>query len=124
MRVCIELQVLSKTVSRLWYNTYKKYKNGNSVRRTSTQRHIWSSICYDGSDNFGSGISGKLPKIATSNVIFSRTADLITAKFCMTLKKIKPSNIFQSCVHFTNTLRLDITNMYQIYSDTEVELLY
>ena len=29
-------------------------------------------------------ISQKLPKIATSNIIFSRTADCIAAKFCMT----------------------------------------
>ena len=62
---------------------YKKYKNGNSARRTASQRHIRSSICYGGSDHFSSGISGKLPKIANSNAIFSRTADRIAAKFCM-----------------------------------------
>ena len=65
---------------------YKKYENSNSARRTASQRHIRSSLCYGGSDNFSSGISGKLPKIATnSNAIFSRTADLISAKFCMTI---------------------------------------
>ena len=85
LRVCTELQVLSKTASRLWFYAYKKYKNGNSARRTATQRHIRPSICYGVSDNFSSGISGKLRKIATSNVIFSRTADRIAAKFCMTI---------------------------------------
>ena len=81
LRVCTELQVLPKTTSRLWFYAYKKYKNGNSARRTASQRHIRPSITQDGSDNFSSGISGKLPKIATSNVIFSRTADRIAAKF-------------------------------------------
>ena len=57
------MQVLSKTVSPLWFYAYKKYKNGNSARRTASQRHIRPSICYGGSDNFSSGISGKLPKI-------------------------------------------------------------
>ena len=47
--------------------------NGNSARSTST--HIRPSICYGGSDIFSSEISGKLPKIETSNFIFSRTAD-------------------------------------------------
>ena len=70
----------------LWFYAYKKNKNGNSLRRTAPQRHIRSSfICYGGSDNFGSGISGKFSKIATSNAIFSRTADRIAAKFCMTI---------------------------------------
>ena len=80
-----KLQVLSKTASRLWLNAYKKYKNGNYARRTSSHRHIRPPICYGGSDNFSSGISGKLPKIATSNVIFTRTADRIAAKFYMTI---------------------------------------
>ena len=83
--VCTELQVLSKTVPHLWFYAYKKYKNGNFARHTALQRHIWPSIAQDGSDNFSSGISGKLPKIATSNVIFSRTADRIAVKFCMTI---------------------------------------
>ena len=83
--VCTELQVLSKTASRLWFYAYKKYKNGNSARRTASRRHIRSSIPQEGSDNFRSGISWKLPKIATSNVIFLRTADCIAAKFCMTI---------------------------------------
>ena len=104
LRVCTELQVLYKTASRLWFYAYKKYKNGNSARRTASQRHIRSSIPQGGSDNFRSGISGKLPKIATSNVIFSRTADRIAAKFCMTIKKIKPNDIFQNCVHSCSTL--------------------
>ena len=84
LQVCTELQVLSKTASRLWFYAYKKYKNGNSARRTASQRHIRPSKCYSGSDNFSSGI-GKLPKIATSNAIFSRTADRIAAKLCMTI---------------------------------------
>ena len=42
LRVCTELQVLSKTASRLWFYAYKKYKNGNSARRTYLQRHIQS----------------------------------------------------------------------------------
>ena len=85
LQVCTELQVLSKTASRLWFYAYKKYKNGNSARGTFTQRHIRSAICLGRSDNFNSGTSGKLSKIAASNVIFSRTADPIAAKFCMTI---------------------------------------
>ena len=103
----MELQVLSKTVSRLWFCAYKKYKNGNSVRRTSTQRHIRPAVCSGGSGDFSSGISGKLPKIATSNVIFARTADRIAAKFCMVIKKIKTNDIFQNCVHSTSTLNFN-----------------
>ena len=76
LRVCTELQVLSKNCVSLLFYAYKKYKNGNSARRTSSQRHIRPPICYGGSDNFSSGISGKLPKIATSNAIFSRTANV------------------------------------------------
>ena len=81
-------------------------KNGNFARRTYLQRHIPPSITQNRSDNFSncSGISGKLPKIATSNVIFSRTADRIAAKFCLTIKKIKPIDIFQNCVLSSSTL--------------------
>ena len=104
LRVYTEMQVLSKIVSPLLFNAYKKYKNSNSARHTVSQRHIRPSVCYGGSDNFSSGISGKLPKIATSNTIFSRTADPIAAKFCMTIKKIKSNNIFQNCVHSCSTL--------------------
>ena len=96
MQISMELQVLSKTASRLWFYAYKKYKNGNSARRTVSQRHIRPSITHNGSDNFSLGISGKLPKIATSNIIFSRMADCIAAKFCMTIQKIKPNDIFQN----------------------------
>ena len=71
LRVCTELQVLSKTASRLWYYAYKKYKKGKSARRPSSQSHTQTFICDGGSDNFSSGISWKLQKIATSNVIFS-----------------------------------------------------
>ena len=85
LRVCTELQVISKTASRLCFYAYKKYKNGNSARRTALQLHIRPSITQNGNDNFSSGISGKLPIIATLNVIFSRTADRIAAKFCMTI---------------------------------------
>ena len=85
LRVCMGLQVLFKTASRLWFYAYKKYKNSNTARRTALQRHIRPLITQDGSDNFRSGISRKLQKIATSNVIFSRTADRIAAKFCMTI---------------------------------------
>ena len=85
LRVCKELQVLSNPASRLWFYAYKKYKNGNSVKLTALQRRIRSAICSGGSDNFSSGISWKLPKIATSNVIFSRTFDRIATKFCMTI---------------------------------------
>ena len=104
MQVSMELQVLSKTVSRLWFYAYKKYKKSNSARRTVSQRHIRPSITHNRSDNFSSGISGKLPKIATSNIIFSRMADRIAAKFCMTIQKIKPNDIFQNCVHSCSTL--------------------
>ena len=44
----MELQVVYKTAARLWFNAYKKYKNGNSARRTVSQRHIrrsFFSIC-------------------------------------------------------------------------------
>ena len=73
--------------SRLCYYAHKKYKNGNSARRISTQRHIRPSICFDESDKLSSGIFGKLPKIATSNVIYSRMAmgGCIAAKFRMTI---------------------------------------
>ena len=104
LRVCTELQVLSKTASRLWFYAYKKYKNSNSARRTYLQHHIRPSITQNGSDNFSLGIPGNLLKIATSNVIFSITADWIAAKFCMTIQKIKPNDIFQNCVHSTSTL--------------------
>ena len=40
LRVCTELQVLSKTASRLWFYAYKKYKNGNSARRTASLRLV------------------------------------------------------------------------------------
>ena len=40
LRVCTELQVLSKTAFRLWLYAYEKDKNGNSARRTSNERHI------------------------------------------------------------------------------------
>ena len=120
LRVCTELGVLSKTVSRLWYYAYKKYKNSSSARRTSTQHHIQLSICFGGSDNFSSGISRKLPKIATSNVVFLRAADRIAAKFCMTIKKIKPNDIFQNCVHSTSTLTLAVT----FESFVEIEASY
>ena len=33
-------------------------------------------------------------------------ADSIAAKFCMTIKKIKPHDIFQNCVHSTSTLNI------------------
>ena len=82
----------SQTESRLWFYAYKKHKNGNYARRTSTQRHIRPSIYYGRSDEFSSGIYGKLPKISTLNVIFSRTADRIAAKFCITIKPIKPTS--------------------------------
>ena len=36
LQSCTELQVLSKTASRLWFYAYKKYKNGNSARRTAS----------------------------------------------------------------------------------------
>ena len=116
LRVCMELQVLLKTAFCPWFYAHKKYKHINSASRISTQRHI----CQSGSDNFSSGISGKLPKIATSNVIFLRTADPIAVKFCMTIKKIKPNDIFQNCVHSTSTLNdhylscIIISNFYEL----------
>ena len=103
LRVCTEMQVLSKTAPRI-LRLQKVYKN--SARRTALQRHTRPSITQDGSDNFSSGISGKLPKIATSNFIFSTTADRIAVKFCMKIKKTKPNDIFQNCVHSCCTLRL------------------
>ena len=54
LRVRTELQVLSKTVSCLWFYAYKKYRNGNSARHTSTQCHIRLPVSYSGSDNFSS----------------------------------------------------------------------
>ena len=50
----MELQVLSNTASRLLFYAYKKYKNGNSARRTVSQRHIRPSMTQNGSDNFKS----------------------------------------------------------------------
>ena len=85
LQMCTEMQALSKTASRLGIYAYKTYKNGNSARRTATQRHIWPVIYSGRSDNFSLGISGKLPKITTLKVIFSTTTDRIAAKFCMTI---------------------------------------
>ena len=110
----MELQVLSINASRLRFYAYKKYKNGNSGRHTALQCHIRISIAQKGSNNFSSGISGKLPKIATSNVIFSKTADCIAAKFCMAIKKIQPNDIFQNCVHSCSTLTLAITFLTEV----------
>ena len=62
LRVCTQLQVLSKIASRLWFYAYKTYKNGNSARGTALQRHIRPSITQNGSENFSSGISGKTTK--------------------------------------------------------------
>ena len=59
----------------------KKYKNGNSARRSSTQRYIRSLICYG--DNFSLGISGNFQKLATLT---------------------QPNGIFQNCVHSISTL--------------------
>ena len=92
--------------ARLWFCAYKNYKNGNSARHTALQCHIRPSITQNRSDNFSSGISRKLPKIATSNVIFLRTADRIAANFCMTIKKTKPNDTLQNCVHSCSTLNL------------------
>ena len=38
--VCTELQVLSKTASRLCYYAYKEYRKSNSARHTALLRHI------------------------------------------------------------------------------------
>ena len=54
-------------------------------------------------------LSGKWPKIATSNVIFLRTTDRITAK----VLKYKPNDIFQNCVHSTSTL--NVTSIHHWY---------
>ena len=100
LRVCTELHVLSITASRLIY------KNGNLLQRTDLQRHTRPSITHNESDNFSSETSGNLPKIATSKVILSRTADRIAVKFCMTIQKIKANDIVHNCVHSTSTLRV------------------
>ena len=60
LRVCTELQVLSKTVSRLWFYSYNKYKNG--TLQDVQPYNITSGRPYGGSDNFSPGISGKLQK--------------------------------------------------------------
>ena len=97
LQVYMELQVLSKTASHLWFYAYEKYKKGKS-----TQRHIWWPICYGG--YFSKGISGKLPKNSNFKCHFLTMADRIDSNFCMTIKKIKPNDIFQNCVHSTSTL--------------------
>ena len=112
LQVFKELHFRSKTASSLLFYACKKYKNGNSARRTSTQRHIRPPICYGGSDHFSSGISGQVPKIATSNIIFSRTTYHIAAKYCKTIEEIKPNDIFQNCAQSTSTL---------IYSSKELK---
>ena len=114
LQVCSKLQALPKTVSCLWYYTYKKYKNGNSARRTSTQRHIRQSICHDRSDNFSSGISGKLPKIARK--IFSWERLIIL----MQKKKFKPYGIFQNCVISTGFLNEFLFCQWQSVSETNL----
>ena len=102
----------------------KSTKKGNSTRRTTSKRHIRPAICSGGSDNFSSGISGKLPKIATSNIIFSRTADRIAAKFCMTIKKIKPNDIFQNSVHSCSTLSDQLQSVIVIIVTTLYHCTY
>ena len=94
--VCTELQVLSTTVSRLWFYAYKKYKNGYSTRRKYLQRHIRPSITQNGSDNFSSGISGKLPKIAASNVIFSKRLIVSPRNFAWQFRRSKPITNFKT----------------------------
>ena len=92
LRVCTELQVLSKTASRLWFYANKKYKNGNSARRTVLQRHIRSSITLNGSDNFR--ISGKLPKkqLQTS---FSRERLIVSPQsFAWQFRRSSPMTYF------------------------------
>ena len=83
--VCTELQVFSKSSSRLWFNALKKYKNSNSARRTASQRHIRPSISTAEVTILVREYPENYQKIATSNAIFSRTADRIAAKFCMTI---------------------------------------
>ena len=106
LRVCKELQVLSKTASRLWFFAYKKYKNGKSARRRAFQRHIRSSIAQDGSDNFSSGISRKLPKNSNFKRHFlendwSYRRGILQGN----LEDQAQWHIFQNCVHSWNTLR-------------------
>ena len=100
MQMCTEVRVLSKTGLSSAFTLTK------NTRMVTLQDIPLLNVTSGGpeSDNFSLGISEKLPKIATSNLIFSRTADRITAKFCMTIKKIKPNDIIQNCVHSTSTL--------------------
>ena len=96
LQVCSEVQDLSTTASRLWFYAYKKYENGNSARRTSTRCHIRLPIYLGGRDNFSSGISWKLQKIANLNVIFSRTANRIAAKFVWQFRRSSPMTYFKT----------------------------
>ena len=63
----------------------KTYSLTTSHPASHTLRRKWQ---------FQFGNIQKIPKIATSNVLFSRMADRISAKFCMTIRKIKPNPIF------------------------------
>ena len=113
LQVCIALQVLFKTVSHLWYNAYKKYKNSinqsylysASYPASHMPRRKWQFQFREYAENYQK-------KQDSSNVIFLRTADRIGANFCMTIKKIKPNDIFQNCVHSTSTLGLDHLNVH------------
>ena len=102
LRVCTELQFLSKTASNLWFYAYKKYKNGNSARYTSTQHHNAHMLRRKWQFQFWN--IWKITKNSHFKRHFLETADRITAKFCMTIKKIKPNDIFQNCIHSTSTL--------------------
>ena len=105
LRLCTELQVLSKTASRLWFYAYKNTRTG-TARRTYLQCHIWPSITQNVSDNFQFGNIRKFTKNSNFKSIFSRRADRIAVKFCMTIQKIKSNDIFQNCVYSTSTLKL------------------
>ena len=88
--VCTRLQILSKTASLLLFYADKKY----SARRTYLQRHIRPSITQNGSENFSSGISGKLPKIALQTP-FSRERLIVSPRnFARQLRRSSPMTYF------------------------------
>ena len=70
-------------------------------------------IRYDGNDNFSSGISWKLPKIATSNVIFSKRMIVSPWHFAWQFRR---SSIFQ-CV-FIILVLLHVTDVKDQIQDS------
>ena len=105
LRACKELQVLPKTESRLCFYAYKKYKNGNSARRTfsSTSHPAAHTLRRKWQFQFGN------IREITKNSIFKRhfleNGWSYRREILQDYLEDKTNDIFQNCVHSTSTLR-------------------